>query len=542
MKQIGKALKQGGVSAALCLLFFAVQTLCALALPALMGELVNRGIQQGGLEPGAPEAMSLQGKTLLLVFLTKEEQGRLEEAYLTIEPESSEAQRLSEKYPYAQEGTISVLREGLEEAQILEAGELYEKAVYALLLYLRQAERTGELDAISQGLAAAQAEKKEIGKFGDNLRDLEGEESSLPEGAVASMPEGALFQLPEESSFGEEESSSETEAETMLGSQEKKFGEEKSEVSQEEDSSQKTVPEKRGFGLSEAGFSGTELEQLFALLPLLDRAGREGVEQAVSAAEEAPSALRERAGISFQRLLYQELRMDTKAIRSGYLWKQGLLLLGIFLLEAALALLAGLLSFRVADQAAGETLIALGLSTVGCAPLACVGGLILAVNYGTMVRWGIIAGFAALLAGLVWVLLKMAVPRFGVLRQGKDKLRQTGEKVFSRLFREGQESGCTGEENEKRTFPLLRTGVSLLMPALMLLMNLICLILVGVEGESLENAARRVGDRMAFVQYIVLLVLSALWMAVFLVPRWKAARTRQMPEDPEEMLPELPGE
>ena len=378
MKQMIKALKPCAALAFFCLVLFFAQALCGLALPALMGGLVNRGVQQGGLEPGAPEAMSLQGKTLLQSFLTEEQQRLLEELYLTVESESSEAQRLSEKYPYSQEGTIRVLREGLEEARVQEAGELYEKAVYALLLYLRQTEQTGELNTISQGLAAAREEKKEIGKFGDNLRDLEGKEGSLPNGVLTSMPEGALFQLPEESSFAEAESSSEAEAETMLGSQEKAFGEENANNGEKAGSGKENA-EKQSFVFSEVGFSKLDIEQLYALLPLLDRAPRESMETVISAAEEAPRALKERVGVSFKSLLYQELRMDTEAIRSGYLWGRGLLLLGLFLLETALAVLAGLLSFRAADQTAGGrkswALSALGLPAAGCALPTFAGAL-----------------------------------------------------------------------------------------------------------------------------------------------------------------------
>ena len=519
MKQMIKALKPCAALAFFCLVLFFAQALCGLALPALMGGLVNRGVQQGGLEPGAPEAMSLQGKTLLQSFLTEEQQRLLEELYLTVESESSEAQRLSEKYPYAQEGTISVLREGLEEARVQEAGELYEKAVYALLLYLRQTEQTGELNTISQGLAAAREEKKEIGKFGDNLRDLEGKEGSLPNGVLTSMPEGALFQLPEESSFAEAESSSEAEAETMLGSQEKAFGEENANNGEKAGSGKENT-EKQSFAFSEVGFSKLDIEQLYALLPLLDRAPRESMETVISAAEEAPRALKERVGVSFKSLLYQELRMDTEAIRSGYLWGRGRLVLGLFLWETARAVLAGLLSFRAADQTAGGrkswALSALGLPAAGCALPTFAGALILAVKWGTAVRWGIVAGFAAVLAMLVWALLKAALPRFLVLQQAKEKGKQVSERVFSRLLRKCPENGEAAGEGEKKALPLLRVGASLSMPALMLLMNLICLIFVGAEGEGLAAAARRAGDRMAFVQYVVLLVLSALWIAAFL--------------------------
>ncbi len=543
MKQMIKAVRPFWRAALLCLVLFLAAALCSLGLPAVMGGLVNTGVQQSGLTAGPPEAMSLQAKTLLQSFLTGEQQKKLEESYLTIEPESSEAQRLSEKYPYAQEGTICILREGLEEQQIREAGELYEQAAYTLLMYLRQAEQTGELHTISEEFSAVQTEKREIGKFRENLKNLDGQESSLPEGVLASMPEGALFQLPEESLPPEEESAPEAEAETMLGSLETRFGEESggetAEAPSEAEPSQSPRSGKVGFVFSETGFSKLELEQLYTVLPLLNRASGESMEQAVSAGEKAAPGLRARVGISLKKLLYQELHMDLEATRSQALWSKGLSLLGLFLLGMVLAGIAGLLSFRVADQAAGalcktdftETsgygsqlkenwaLYALGLPAMGCASFLCLGSLILAVKKGTPVRWGIVLGFAALLAGLVWALLKVALPRAAILRQGKDLVQKTGRRGFLRLFREGIRDGTEQqtEGDTKRTVPLFRLGVSLLLPALLLVMNGICLIFVGAEGETLVNAARYAGDRMAFVQYIVLLVLSALLLAGFFV-------------------------
>ena len=48
-----------------CLVLLFGQAACDLSLPTLMSDMVNVGIQQSGLEAGAPEAMRQEGLQLL---------------------------------------------------------------------------------------------------------------------------------------------------------------------------------------------------------------------------------------------------------------------------------------------------------------------------------------------------------------------------------------------------------------------------------------------------------------------------------------------
>ena len=173
----------------LCLVLLFGQAMCDLSLPNLMSDMVNVGIQQSGIEEGAPEALRQEGMELLLAFASEEDRQLLEENYYTIEPGSSEAQRLSEEYPMAREEAICVLREDLAGEELPEdsqagssaaesalgesglassqagdsAGEeasqqeepqdakaaldsAYSRASYAMLLYLQQAGESGELE------------------------------------------------------------------------------------------------------------------------------------------------------------------------------------------------------------------------------------------------------------------------------------------------------------------------------------------------------------------------------------------------------------
>ena len=73
MKLIVKYLKPFALLFVLCILLLFGQAMCDLSLPNLMSDIVNVGIQQGGIQEGAPKAMSQNGMTLLKFFMSSEQ-------------------------------------------------------------------------------------------------------------------------------------------------------------------------------------------------------------------------------------------------------------------------------------------------------------------------------------------------------------------------------------------------------------------------------------------------------------------------------------
>ena len=231
----------------LCLVLLFGQAMCDLSLPNLMSDMVNVGIQQSGIEEGAPEALRQEGMELLLAFASEEDRQLLEENYYTIEPGSSEAQRLSEEYPMAREEAICVLREDLAGEELPEdsqagssaaesaleesglassqagdsAGEeasqqeepqdakaaldsAYSRASYAMLLYLQQAGESGELEQAAAQLAQAQAPSQlpEAG-LGEAASGMEGavdggfSQEGLDSGLSSGVEEGGQPLVPQ---------------------------------------------------------------------------------------------------------------------------------------------------------------------------------------------------------------------------------------------------------------------------------------------------------------------------------------------------------
>ena len=60
-----------------------VQAYCDLSLPAYTSDIVNVGIQQGGIEDQIPEVISVEEMNRLLLFVPQEDQQTVLEAYDT---------------------------------------------------------------------------------------------------------------------------------------------------------------------------------------------------------------------------------------------------------------------------------------------------------------------------------------------------------------------------------------------------------------------------------------------------------------------------
>ena len=70
-----------------------------LALPDLLSDIVNVGIQQGGVENAVPEAIRASQMDKLLLFMSAEEQTAVLAAYTLIQQDSPDYASASEDYP-----------------------------------------------------------------------------------------------------------------------------------------------------------------------------------------------------------------------------------------------------------------------------------------------------------------------------------------------------------------------------------------------------------------------------------------------------------
>jgi len=462
MKLIMKYLKPFVLVVALCLALLFAQAMCDLSLPNLMSDIVNVGIQQNGIEAGAPEAVSENGMTLLRYFMDEEDKALMDEGYQYVLPQSSEAIRYQKEYPIAQDTAIYVRSEtDAEKREVL--GQAYGNAAYAMMLFLQDM-------AQRQGMEIA-------GGTGEN------------------------------------------------------------------------------------GYSDISINEIYAVIPMLDSVPAEKYTDAMNAAASTDSMLSDQVGVTFSKLFYQELGLNLDKIRSDYIWAIGLQMIGIALVAVAAAVLLGLLSSRMAAQVARslrhdifskvqsfsnaefdkistaslitrttndvqqvQMLITMGVRMVCYAPIMGIGSIIFAVQKSVSLSW-LMGVVVLIMLGLIVTALGVAMPKFKILQKLTDKLNLvsrenlTGMMVIRAFGNEEYEEKRFEKANDDlaKTNYFVQRVMSLMMPAMSLIMNVTTLIIVWQGGHAIANATMQIGDMMAFIQYAMHIIMSFLMIAMMFV-------------------------
>ena len=505
MKVILRYLKPFGGVVVLCLLLLFGQAACDLSLPNKMSDMVNVGIQQGGIEAGAPDALRAEGLSLLEAFLSPEDSAQLEASYNRIEPGSSEAQRLSQEIPLLREQAVAVLREDVTQEDRPALDQIYSRAGYSMLLYLQGENTQAELAQAAQSLAQAQG-----------IPGIDG----------TSQEAGALYET-EQPAFGQ--------------------GQDLSSL----DFSQ--------------GLEDVDMETLYQLTPLLSLVPQESLEAARESAAASDSMLGEQVGVTLTRLFYQELGWDMEAIQFQYIVNRGLQMLGIALLGAIATVLVGFFSARMAasvgrqlrhdlfqkvesfgsgefdkfstaslitrttnDVQQVQMLITMGVRMLCYAPIMGIGGIVFAVGKSVSLSW-LIAVAVVVLLGLIVVALAVALPKFKSLQKLIDRLNLVSREHLSGMLvvrafgNEAYEERRFDKANRDlaETNRFVQRVMSTLMPAMTLVMNLLTVLIVWVGGHAIAESTLQIGDMMAFIQYAMQIIMAFLMIAVLfiLVPR-----------------------
>ena len=133
------------------ILLFGQATL-ELTLPNLMSDIVNVGIQQGGITSAAPQAISSDAMQLMQLMMSEQERTVVQESYETLS-ERTDRDALTKQYPNADDTTF-ILREDADKASVEGA---FSRASYAFIQVMQSlAEQTGtQTTAESDGASAS---------------------------------------------------------------------------------------------------------------------------------------------------------------------------------------------------------------------------------------------------------------------------------------------------------------------------------------------------------------------------------------------------
>ena len=461
MKLLKTYLKPFAALVLACILLLFGQAMCDLTLPNLMSDIVNTGIQLGGVDEAAPAVLNQQAVDLLALFMNDAEAGTFKNAYTPVEHGSDEETKLAKTYENIKDMDAVALS---EDADVQAVGDAYGKAAYAFMTFLKD-----------YGAQTGQAVD------------------------------------------------------------------------------------------TESGVQDMDMRQLYAVIPMLQQMPKETFSEAIDSAENAQSMIGSQVGATFTKLFYKELGVDLDAKQVRYIVMKGLEMLGIALLGVLAAMLVGFFASRISSGVAKQMrsdvfrkvesfsntefdkfstaslitrttndvtqvqmLISIGLRLMCYAPIMGVGGIIFALQKSVSLSW-IIALAVIVLLGLVVVLLNVAMPKFKSLQRLTDRLNLVSRENLSGMLvvraftNEKFEEARFDKANEDltRTNRFTQRVMSITMPIMMLIMNLVTLLIMWVGGHAIAESTMQVGDMMAYIQYTMQIIMSFLMISMIfiMVPR-----------------------
>ena len=461
MKLLKTYLKPFAALVLACILLLFGQAMCDLTLPNLMSDIVNTGIQLGGVDEAAPAVLNQQAVDLLTLFMNDAEAGTFKNAYTPVEHGSDEETKLAKTYENIKDMDAVALS---EDADVQAVGDAYGKAAYAFMTFLKD-----------YGAQTGQAVD------------------------------------------------------------------------------------------TESGVQDMDMRQLYAVIPMLQQMPKETFSEAIDSAENAQSMIGSQVGATFIKLFYKELGVDLDAKQVRYIVIKGFEMLGIALLGVLAAVLVGFFASRISSGVAKQMrsdvfrkvesfsntefdkfstaslitrttndvtqvqmLISMGLRLMCYAPIMGVGGIIFALQKSVSLSW-IIALAVIVLLGLVIVLLNVAMPKFKSLQRLTDRLNLVSRENLSGMLvvraftNEKFEEARFDKANEDltRTNRFTQRVMSITMPIMMLIMNLVTLLIMWVGGHAIAESTMQVGDMMAYIQYTMQIIMSFLMISMIfiMVPR-----------------------
>ena len=175
-----------------------------------------------------------------------------------------------------------------------------------------------------------------------------------------------------------------------------------------------------------------------------------------------------------------------------------------------------------------QMLFVMLLRIVFYAPIIGIGGVIKVLNTNTSMAWIIAVAVMAVLT-LVIVLFAVAMPRFKIMQKLVDKVNLVTREILTGLpvIRAFSTQKHEEERFDKANKDLTRTNLfvnrvmTTMMPMMMLIMNGITVLIMWNGAHGVDAGSMQVGDLMAFMQYTMQIVMAFLMISMFsiMLPR-----------------------
>jgi ATP-binding cassette subfamily B protein len=189
---------------------------------------------------------------------------------------------------------------------------------------------------------------------------------------------------------------------------------------------------------------------------------------------------------------------------------------------------ASLITRSTNDVTQIQSLLVMLLRIIFYAPIMGIGGVFKALEKSSSMSW-IIALAVIVLIGMIAVIFSIALPKFKLVQKLIDRLNMvtrenlSGMMVIRAFNTQAFEENRFDEANTELTATNLFVNrlMVFFQPAMMLIMNGTSLLIVWVGAHQIANAAMKVGDMMAYMQYALQIIFAFLMLSMMfiMVPR-----------------------
>lgn len=307
---------------------------------------------------------------------------------------------------------------------------------------------------------------------------------------------------------------------------------------------------------------------------MLQAVGRDpdAMQQMLSQYGDVSDSIMEQIAVQSVTEEYEACGIDLNALQRQYLLTTGAKMMALSLLMLAAAVLCGYLSAKTAARIGMELrssvfrnvlsfssvemnrfstaslitrstndiqqiqmVTVMLLRMVLYAPVLGIGAILKVVTTKTGMGWIIVLA-VVIISGLVLVLMGVTLPKFKMMQKLVDRLNLvsreilTGLPVIRAFSREKFEEDRFDKANRDLMGTQLFTNrvMTLMMPAMMMLMNGVTVLIVWMGGKGIDMGNLQVGDMIAFISYTMQIIMSFLMitMVSVMLPRAGVAADR----------------
>ena len=455
------------------------QALLELTLPNYMSDIVNVGLQQGGITYSAPDAIDAQSMQLMQLFMSEEDRATIDGVYTQLS-EGEQLTELQKTFPKLQPGDYALIEEhagGIDGA--------FSRASYALV----QA-----MEAI-----AGQSEQS-IGAI-----STETDSESSSEGTVDMAALHQLLPL--------------LQNEEMLSA----------EVKDAIDSAIQTAAVTPESMISQTGpvlvksfykVLGADTDAIQTNYIIMDGLKMLGLTVLLTGCAIGAGFCLAQLGAGVGR----DLRRDVFA-RVTYFNNN----------EMDQFSTASLITRSTNDITQVQNFLSMGLRMMCFAPIMGLGGLIMGLSKCVSLAW-VLALALIIMLGLILILFAVALPRFKRMQKLVDRLNLVSREELSGImvvrafanqsFMQKRFDSANRDLTDNTLF--VNRAMATMMPVMTLVMNGISLMIVWFGGKQIEQSNLQVGDMMAFIQYAMHVIMSFLFISMMfiMVPRASVSADR----------------